>query len=232
MLAQRHNTGRQPHGAPEPSTQNFSSPQQCSVISTSAYVMYSYSQDLSRRGSSSIALPPGMTAGAVIGKGGSNIKLLQSRSGARLSVNSNSGRVEVFGSTSAVNEALKLLRQQFEAFAATGASTACYAALLLLHAHLPLLCTATYCFNIKCVNQGGKVTSCYHASAGVTRVMRYRQCINLHMRRVPLFAVQVAPTPTPFRSTTCWTPALVIRSQLSLHLTLQWVSVEQLTFAS
>jgi polyribonucleotide nucleotidyltransferase len=84
--------------------------------------MFSYGRDLARRATSSIALPPGMSPGAVIGKGGNNIKLLKSRSGAHLSVNSSTGRVEVSGSMSAVDEALRLLEQQFEAFTATGAS--------------------------------------------------------------------------------------------------------------
>lgn len=85
--------------------------------------MYSYSH---QRGtgyggaSQSIPLPPGMSPGAIIGKGGSNIKLLQSRSGARVSVNANSGSVDVSGTPAAVEEAVRLLWLQIDAFTATG----------------------------------------------------------------------------------------------------------------
>lgn len=79
--------------------------------------MYSYGQ---RSSSRSIALPPGMSPGAIIGKGGSNINLLQSRSGARVIINNSTGRVEVSGSSAAVDEALRLLMLQIDTFKATG----------------------------------------------------------------------------------------------------------------
>ncbi len=59
------------------------------------------------------------TSGAVIGKGGSNIKMLQQRSGARLNVAP--GRVEIQGTSAAVEQARQLLQQQIQAFQATGA---------------------------------------------------------------------------------------------------------------
>lgn len=81
--------------------------------------MYSYGQ---RGNGRSIALPLGMSpaAGAIIGKGGSNIKLLQSRSGARVIINNSTGRVEVSGSSAAVDEALRLLMLQIDTLKATG----------------------------------------------------------------------------------------------------------------
>lgn len=69
--------------------------------------------------SRSIALPPGVSPGAVIGKGGSNLKQLQALSGARLFLNNDSGRVEVSGSPAAVEEAVRLLQAQFEASKST-----------------------------------------------------------------------------------------------------------------
>lgn len=68
-----------------------------------------------------MALPPSMSAGAVIGKGGQNIKLLQQRSGARLSVSSTGNEVTVSGSSTAVEEAVRLLQLQIEAFLSLGA---------------------------------------------------------------------------------------------------------------
>jgi polyribonucleotide nucleotidyltransferase len=62
-----------------------------------------------------------MSPGAIIGKGGSNIKSLQARSGARVAVNTSTGRAEVSGSAAAVAEALRLLQLQIDAHQATGA---------------------------------------------------------------------------------------------------------------
>lgn len=79
----------------------------------SRYGGYSYGN------STSIHLPPGMSPGAIIGKGGSNIKMIQSRSGARVVVN-RSGAVEISGSASAVQEAKRLVQLQISTFEATG----------------------------------------------------------------------------------------------------------------
>jgi rRNA processing protein Krr1/Pno1 len=57
-----------------------------------------------------------MSAGAIIGKGGSNIKMVQSRSGARVSVTSQGNAVHVSGSPSAVSAAMELLNGQIQAF--------------------------------------------------------------------------------------------------------------------
>lgn len=70
--------------------------------------------------SSSIPLPPGMSPGAIIGKGGSKIKPIQSCSGARVSVDIRTGCVKVSGSPSAVEEAVRLLLEQIDTFKATG----------------------------------------------------------------------------------------------------------------
>jgi len=64
---------------------------------------------------------PSLAAGVIIGKGGSNIKMLQARSGARVTVNNHRNCVEISGSASAVAEARRLVQQQIKAFQATGA---------------------------------------------------------------------------------------------------------------
>lgn len=57
-----------------------------------------------------------MPAGAVIGKGGQNIKMLQQRSGAKMSVSYSGTEVTISGSSAAVQAAAGLLRQQIETF--------------------------------------------------------------------------------------------------------------------
>lgn len=84
-----------------------------------------YPSGYSSRGPSSIIpLPPGMNAGAIIGRGGSNIRMLQARSGARISVN-DSNDVVISGSETAVEAAKRMVQLQIDAFTATGARNDC-----------------------------------------------------------------------------------------------------------
>lgn len=65
-----------------------------------------------------IALPPGMSPGAVIGKGGSNIKRLQATTGARVVVLE--GAVELSGASTQVEAARQMLERQIGTFQASG----------------------------------------------------------------------------------------------------------------
>ena len=68
--------------------------------------------------SETVALPSGMGPGAVIGKGAGNIKMLGQRTGARFDVRANS--VVITGSSSAVAEGVKMLKEQISAFTGQG----------------------------------------------------------------------------------------------------------------
>ena len=67
-----------------------------------------------------VRIPAGLGVGQVIGKKGSNIKYLQTRCGARMSVNTVFETVTVTGSATAVALALKLLEAQFASWRSSG----------------------------------------------------------------------------------------------------------------
>jgi hypothetical protein len=76
------------------------------------------SSSSSSSSSESVALPRGMTAGAVIGRKGANIKMLRQRSGANFSIQE--ARVVVSGPPDAVRAGVQLLKAQVEAFMQLG----------------------------------------------------------------------------------------------------------------
>lgn len=66
--------------------------------------------------------PQGLPMGQLIGKGGSNVKHIQSRSGARVNVNSDAGVVSISGSTLSVSTAVQLFEGQFASWRSSGTS--------------------------------------------------------------------------------------------------------------
>ena len=64
--------------------------------------------------------PEGMPMGQLIGKRGSNVRHLQSRSGARINIDTNAGTITVSGSASDVSAALKRLKGQFASWRSSG----------------------------------------------------------------------------------------------------------------
>ncbi len=64
--------------------------------------------------------PEGLGVGQLIGKKGSNVRHLQSRSGARVNVNADAGTVIVSGSSSDVSGAVELLEGQFASWRSSG----------------------------------------------------------------------------------------------------------------
>lgn len=85
-----------------------------------------YSSQDTRHGLSSgiihvnVPVPPRFSAGALIGKHGSNIKALQQYSGCKIVCNDPFTSVRVSGSHDCILTAQNLLQQQFHHFAATG----------------------------------------------------------------------------------------------------------------
>ena len=67
-----------------------------------------------------VRIPAGLGVGQVIGKQGSNIKHLQTRCGARMSVDTNDEKLIVSGSATAVSLALRLLEAQFASWRSSG----------------------------------------------------------------------------------------------------------------
>lgn len=72
------------------------------------------------RRSAVVAIPSGLGMGQIIGKQGSNIKHLSSRSCARMSVDTASETVSINGSDGAVSLAVKLLDAQFQSWRSSG----------------------------------------------------------------------------------------------------------------
>lgn len=67
-----------------------------------------------------VKVPQGLALGQLIGKAGSNIKHLQTRSCARMSVDNASQTVTISGNTADVALALKLLEVQFDSWRSSG----------------------------------------------------------------------------------------------------------------
>ena len=67
-----------------------------------------------------VAVPPGMDLGQVIGKAGSNLKHLQARSGTRMFVDNSSESVIVQGRAKDVSTAVEMLAKQFESWRSSG----------------------------------------------------------------------------------------------------------------
>ena len=70
--------------------------------------------------------PQGLAIGQLIGKGGSNVKHVQSRSGARVNVNADDGSIVISGSTLDVSKAMQLFEGQFASWRSSGTSSAVY----------------------------------------------------------------------------------------------------------
>ena len=72
----------------------------------------------------SVHVPAGLGIGQMIGKQGSNIKHLQSRSRARMNVDAATETVRISGSDAEISFALKLLEAQFASWRSSGESPA------------------------------------------------------------------------------------------------------------
>ena len=74
-----------------------------------------------------VEVPQGLAVGHLIGKAGSNIKHLQTRSCARIAVDTASEYITVSGSTTNVALAVKLLEAQFDSWRSSGDLLECTA---------------------------------------------------------------------------------------------------------
>lgn len=72
------------------------------------------------RSRTDVRIPVGLGVGQVIGKQGSNLKYLQTRCGARMSVDTKNETVQVSGDSTAVSLALRLLEAQFASWRSSG----------------------------------------------------------------------------------------------------------------
>lgn len=72
-----------------------------------------------------IPLPEGLPVGQLIGRKGSNIRHLQSKSASRIAVNDDADIVTVTGSASEISAAVNLLQAQFASWRSSGIAIAC-----------------------------------------------------------------------------------------------------------
>ena len=79
--------------------------------------------------------PEGMPMGQLIGKRGSNVRHLQSRSGARINIDTNAGTMTVSGSASDVSAALQRLESQFASWRSSGTILSGVASHLLISSY-------------------------------------------------------------------------------------------------
>lgn len=89
------------------------------ILSTAVLHIWLAIRMYSRR-NVSVHVPAGLGMGQIIGKQGSNIKHLQSRSCARMSVDSATETVRISGSAAEISFAVKLLEAQFACWRSSG----------------------------------------------------------------------------------------------------------------
>ena len=88
-----------------------------------------------------IPLPSGVPSGAIIGRGGRNIRLVQQRSGARVFVDNTANVVKVSGAAAAVEAATALINAQIEAIMSSGTAITRRASL----ASVIMISTSCFC---------------------------------------------------------------------------------------
>lgn len=101
---------------------NVFDPPQCQhqVFLSTHLIVASFWHSGMHRSRQSIPLPEGLPVGQLIGRKGSNIRHLQSKSGARIAVRGDAGIVTVTGSAFDIIAALSLLEAQFASWRSSG----------------------------------------------------------------------------------------------------------------